>query len=70
MWCSARTSEHHFFHASLKTFVWLCLLPLAVVVLAFFVLPMARLMIAGASGPLGLVAYAGDPHRAALPRDA
>ena len=42
----------------LKTFVWLCLLPLAVVVLAFFVLPMVRLMIVGGSGPQGLVAYA------------
>jgi putative spermidine/putrescine transport system permease protein len=42
----------------LKTFVWLCLLPLAVVVLAFFVLPMVRLMIVGGSGPQGLAAYA------------
>jgi putative spermidine/putrescine transport system permease protein len=42
----------------LKTFVWLCLLPLAVVVLAFFVLPMARLMIVGGSGPQGLANYA------------
>jgi putative spermidine/putrescine transport system permease protein len=41
-----------------KTFVWLCLLPLAVVVLAFFVLPMLRLMIVGGSGPQGLAAYA------------
>ncbi|MGB7658489.1 MAG: ABC transporter permease subunit, partial [Pseudolabrys sp.] len=41
----------------LKTFVWLCLLPLAVVVLAFFVLPMVRLMIVGGSGPQGLAAY-------------
>lgn len=42
----------------LKTFIWLCLLPLALVVLAFFVLPMLRLMLVGASGPLGLSAYA------------
>ena len=42
----------------LKTFAWLCLLPLAVVVLAFFVLPMVRLMIVGGSGPQGLAAYA------------
>ena len=42
----------------LKTFAWLCLLPLAVVVIAFFLLPMARLVIAGASGKLGLSAYA------------
>jgi putative spermidine/putrescine transport system permease protein len=42
----------------LKTFVWLCLLPLAVVMLAFFVLPMVRLMIVGGSGPQGLAAYA------------
>ena len=42
----------------LNTFVWLCLLPLAVVVLAFFVLPMVRLMIVGGSGPQGLAAYA------------
>jgi putative spermidine/putrescine transport system permease protein len=41
-----------------KTFVWLCLLPLAVVVLAFFVMPMLRLMIVGGSGPQGLAAYA------------
>jgi putative spermidine/putrescine transport system permease protein len=42
----------------LRTFIWLCLLPLAVVVLAFFVLPMARLMIVGGTGPQGLAAYA------------
>lgn len=42
---------------SRATFVWLCLLPLAVVTAAFFVVPMARLMIAGAGGPLGLSAY-------------
>jgi putative spermidine/putrescine transport system permease protein len=42
----------------LKNFVWLCLLPLAVVVLAFFVLPMVRLMIVGGTGAQGLAAYA------------
>jgi putative spermidine/putrescine transport system permease protein len=42
----------------LKTFTWLCLLPLAVVTIAFFVLPMLRLMVTGVSGPQGLAAYA------------
>jgi ABC-type spermidine/putrescine transport system permease subunit I len=41
-----------------KTFVRLCLLPLAVVVTAFFLLPMVRLVITGATGDLGLIAYA------------
>ncbi|MGA2892803.1 MAG: ABC transporter permease [Xanthobacteraceae bacterium] len=41
-----------------KTFVNLCFLPLAITVMAFFVLPMARLVIAGANGDLGLSAYA------------
>jgi len=41
-----------------KGFVWLCLLPLGVVVLAFFLLPMLRLVITGASGNSGLSAYA------------
>jgi putative spermidine/putrescine transport system permease protein len=40
------------------TFIRLCLLPLAVVVAAFFVLPMARLVWTGASGRHGLAAYA------------
>jgi putative spermidine/putrescine transport system permease protein len=43
---------------SLKLFLRLCLLPLAVVVIAFFLLPMAKLMVVGASGKLGLSAYA------------
>jgi putative spermidine/putrescine transport system permease protein len=43
---------------SRATFVWLCLLPLAVVTAAFFVLPMARLVVTGASGPSGIAAYA------------
>ena len=41
----------------LKTVVWLCLLPLAAVVIAFFVLPMLRLMVTGVSGPQGFSAY-------------
>ena len=36
-----------------NTFVRLCLLPLAVVVVAFFLLPMVRLVITGATGDLG-----------------
>src|SRR5437868_10358984 len=40
-----------------KTFVWLCLLPLAVVTLAFFLMPMARLVVTGAEGPQGLAGY-------------
>jgi putative spermidine/putrescine transport system permease protein len=40
------------------TFIRLCWLPLAVVVLAFFLLPMARLVVTGATGPLGIGAYA------------
>ena len=43
---------------SQKTFVSLCLLPLAVVVVAFFLLPMVHLVITGASGERGLSAYA------------
>lgn len=40
-----------------KSFVWTCLLPLAAVTAAFFLLPMARLLIAGAEGPRGLIEY-------------
>jgi putative spermidine/putrescine transport system permease protein len=40
-----------------RTFVWLCLLPLAVVTAAFFLLPMARLIVVGAQGPQRLAAY-------------
>src|SRR5258708_10030849 len=40
-----------------KAFVWLCLLPLAVVKTAFFLLPMARLVVTGAEGPQGLAGY-------------
>ena len=42
-----------------KSFVWLCLLPLAVVTAAFFLLPMARLVVTGAEGPQGLAGYLG-----------
>jgi putative spermidine/putrescine transport system permease protein len=42
----------------LKTFTWFCLLPLAVVTIAFFVLPMLRLIVTGVSGPQGFGAYA------------
>jgi putative spermidine/putrescine transport system permease protein len=40
-----------------KSFVWLCLLPLAVVTTAFFLLPMARLVVTGAEGPQGIAGY-------------
>src|SRR4029079_11527138 len=40
-----------------RSFVWLCLLPLAVVTLAFFLMPMARLVVTGAEGPKGLGGY-------------
>src|SRR5215813_3197496 len=43
---------------TLKSFLNLCLLPLAVAVIAFFVLPMAKLVAIGASGKSGLAAYA------------
>ena len=40
-----------------RSFVGLCLLPLAVVTVAFFLLPMARLLVTGAEGPQGLAGY-------------
>src|ERR1700761_9844272 len=40
-----------------RTFVWLSLLPLVVVTAAFFLLPMARLVVTGAEGPQGLAGY-------------
>lgn len=43
---------------TLNTFLRLCLLPLAAVTIAFFLLPMVRLMIVGATGDLSLRAYA------------
>jgi putative spermidine/putrescine transport system permease protein len=55
---------------SKRAFVRLCFVPLAVLVTAFFVLPMARLVLIGASGDQGLRAYAAillDPrYRATL----
>ncbi|NPU12252.1 ABC transporter permease [Bradyrhizobium sp. 83002] len=39
------------------SFVRLCLLPLASVTAAFFLLPMARLLLAGSEGPRGLAEY-------------
>ncbi|MEH2509775.1 putative spermidine/putrescine transport system permease protein [Nitrobacteraceae bacterium AZCC 1564] len=40
-----------------RSFVWLCLLPLAVVMTAFFLLPTARLVVTGAEGPRGFAEY-------------
>jgi putative spermidine/putrescine transport system permease protein len=55
---------------SKRAFVGFCFVPLAVLVAAFFVLPMARLVLVGASGQDGLRAYAAillDPrYRATL----
>jgi putative spermidine/putrescine transport system permease protein len=43
---------------SARFFLRLCLVPLAIVVSAFFILPMAELVVIGGAGPLGLKAYA------------
>ncbi|MGJ5177074.1 ABC transporter permease [Bradyrhizobium oligotrophicum] len=40
-----------------RFFLWLCLLPLAALTAAFFLLPMARLLVTGADGPHGLAEY-------------
>ena len=40
-----------------RSFVGVCLLPLAAVTLAFFLLPMVRLVVTGAQGPHGLAEY-------------
>src|SRR6476660_1331717 len=40
-----------------KSFIWLCLLPLVVATTAFFLLPMARLVVMGAEGPQGVAGY-------------
>jgi len=40
-----------------KSFVWLCLLPLAVVAVGFFLLPITRLDLTGAEGPQGFAGY-------------
>src|ERR1700752_2349716 len=50
-----RQGHHRFM--SHRSFVWLCLLPLAVITTAFFLLPMARLVVTGAEGPQGLAGY-------------
>src|ERR1700751_3674240 len=53
-----------------RTFVWLCLLPLVAVTAAFFLLPMARLVVTGAEGPQGMAGYLAilteQPYRATL----
>lgn len=41
-----------------RTFIRLCLIPLAAIVIAFFLLPVARLIVTGANGPSGIGAYA------------
>jgi putative spermidine/putrescine transport system permease protein len=43
---------------TLKSFLTLCLIPLALAVTAFFLLPMAKLIAVGASGKTGVAAYA------------
>ncbi|NVN84884.1 MAG: ABC transporter permease [Rhodopseudomonas sp.] len=40
-----------------RSFIWICLLPLVAVTAAFFLLPMARLVLLGAQGPHGLAGY-------------
>src|SRR5690349_13045866 len=40
-----------------RSFVWICLLPLALVTAAFFLLPMGRLVMTGAAGPQGVSSY-------------
>src|SRR5947209_10410308 len=56
--------------APARRFELLCLVPLAIVVAAFFVVPMLRLMLVGVEGPRGVAAYAAiliDPrYRATL----
>src|SRR6201995_5992580 len=52
-----RLIEGRYSLMSHKTFVWLCLLPLAVVTAAFFLLPMARLVVTGAEGAQGFAGY-------------
>ena len=42
---------------SARHFRLFCLIPLAILVAAFFVLPMAKLVLVGASGPRGVAAY-------------
>src|SRR5215510_6422442 len=60
----------HHFQMSHRSFVRFCLVPLAVVTAAFFLLPMGRLIITGAGGPQGFSGYLAiltEPrHRATL----
>src|SRR5438477_80699 len=57
-----RKGQGHHRLMSHRTFVWLCLLPLAVVTMVFFVLPMVRLVVTGAEGPQGLAGYLAIPR--------
>src|SRR6202790_4855159 len=57
VWCLSQLALGHHPLIPHKTFVWLCLLPLVVVTTAFFLLPMARLVVTGAEGPHGLAGY-------------
>src|SRR5215475_10367994 len=52
-----RGGQGHHRLMSHRTFVWLCLLPLAAVTAAFFLLPMGRLIVTGAGGPQEGAAY-------------
>src|SRR5260221_117946 len=52
-----RFGQGHHHAMSHRSFIWICLLPLAVVTAAFFLLPMAQLIVVGAAGPRGLTAY-------------
>src|SRR5438128_4013897 len=52
-----RLSPGRYLLMSHRSFIWFCLLPLAVVTVAFFLLPMARLVVTGAEGPQGLAGY-------------
>jgi len=54
----AYLSKSHGHRLSRTAFARLALLPLAIVATAFFLLPMAKLVIVGASGDMGLGAYA------------
>jgi putative spermidine/putrescine transport system permease protein len=40
-----------------RSFIWFCLLPLSVLTAAFFLIPMARLLVTGAEGPRGIAEY-------------
>jgi putative spermidine/putrescine transport system permease protein len=55
---STGTTSPTLLSVSRAAFARLCLLPLALVAFAFFLLPMAKLAVVGASGEHGLAAYA------------